>query len=675
MRPLKSSLTVRQAVLFAGFTVALLVNRAPAAVNSPSDAEVKAIVRTFIERDHWSTGMVVGIVDEQGTRVIGYGNLDQGDSPEVNGDTLFEVGSITKTFTVLLLEVMLERGEMSLDDPVEKFLPASYSEAYDPAPGTTKRLRAEFRLAGGPNSVEVNEGETLEVPPGGEILKAIYGDLATTQRTADVTARVAALVKGGAARIRADNTLPVREAALRVPAWGARRLTLRDLATHRSGLPRELDNNTVGGLYDVLSHCRLPGAPGRKVRYSNVGLQLLGQAIAVKAGADYETLLRKWICQPLGMVSTCIQPSAELRPRLAKSHGQENRATTDLSEVLAPLPGSGAIRSTANDLLKYVAANVGLQKTPLTPLMERTHAVQVAHGFGDPDVGLVWFVYHRQGSELIAHGGDTSGQAAFIGFDKRAKRGVVVLANREDWLHQAVQPLGIYLLHPPAELPGPVSIASQVLDRYAGLYEFPDLPQAILALRPQGGRLITQFLNYAAGGDWVPVSETCFVNSWESAARMELRRDIGGRTTVLFSSPYGRSRRARRVSEAAPECLFLPMLQPLAAGECVPRRGSDLQGTWDVTARAWYWPFQARHGLLRVAEASWGVFRAEFDFPEQDANNQPVAVIYRPPGVELVARSGAGMFKGKVNSDHTKITGHFVQGHYSVGATLRRNDR
>ena len=94
---------------------------------------------------------------------------------------------------------------------------------------------------------------------------------------------------------------------------------------------------------------------------------------------------------------------------------------------------------------------------------------------------------------------------------------------------------------------------------------------------------------------------------------------------------------------------------------------------WGVTARAWFWPFQARHGILRVAESSRGVFRAEFDFPEQDANHQPVAVIYHPPGVELAARSGAGMFKGKVNPEHTKITGHFVQGHYSVGATLRRS--
>src|SRR6266704_1012269 len=91
----------------------------------PTDVEIRSILQNFIARDHWGVGMVVGIVDERGTRIISYGKLDNGDSPEVNGDTLFEIGSITKTFTTLLLQDMVARGEMKLDDPVEKFLPPS----------------------------------------------------------------------------------------------------------------------------------------------------------------------------------------------------------------------------------------------------------------------------------------------------------------------------------------------------------------------------------------------------------------------------------------------------------------------------------------------------------------------------------------------------------------------
>jgi hypothetical protein len=73
-----------------------------------------------------------------------------------------------------------------------------------------------------------------------------------------------------------------------------------------------------------------------------------------------------------------------------------------------------------------------------------------------------------------------------------------------------------------------------------------------------------------------------------------------------------------------------------------------------------------------VAEPSPGVFRAEFDFPQLEANNLPVSVIYYPPAVELVTRIGAGMFQGKINADHTKIKGHYFIGHFSFGTTLRR---
>src|ERR1044072_9525142 len=48
-------------------------------------------------------GVVVGIVDERGSNVISYGKLGNGTDEEVNGDTLFEIGSDTKTFTALLL--------------------------------------------------------------------------------------------------------------------------------------------------------------------------------------------------------------------------------------------------------------------------------------------------------------------------------------------------------------------------------------------------------------------------------------------------------------------------------------------------------------------------------------------------------------------------------------------
>jgi serine-type D-Ala-D-Ala carboxypeptidase/endopeptidase len=73
--------------------------------------------------DHSNAGMVVGIVDANGSHVFSAGKLGNGTDQQVDGDTVFEIGSVTKTFTALLLEDMVARGEMKMDDPVAKYLP------------------------------------------------------------------------------------------------------------------------------------------------------------------------------------------------------------------------------------------------------------------------------------------------------------------------------------------------------------------------------------------------------------------------------------------------------------------------------------------------------------------------------------------------------------------------
>jgi len=195
----------------------------------PNDVEIRSILQNFIARDHWGVGMVVGIVDERGTRIISYGKLDNGDSPEVNGDTLFEIGSITKTFTTLLLQYMVARGEMKLDDPVEKFLPPSV-KVEDPAWGVVKHLRVKFRAGGKIQTVEVKEGETLRLTAGAEVVEAIYGNLPVANQTVDVTKKIVAFTKNGELNVKADNALGIHEVPLKVPDWKGRKITLLDLA-------------------------------------------------------------------------------------------------------------------------------------------------------------------------------------------------------------------------------------------------------------------------------------------------------------------------------------------------------------------------------------------------------------------------------------------------------------
>ncbi len=88
-------------------------------------AEIRALLENRIDLGKKAVGIVVGTIDEKGRAVMGYGKLAKDRDGQPDGDTVFEIGSITKVFTSLILADMVERGEVKLDDPVSKFLPAS----------------------------------------------------------------------------------------------------------------------------------------------------------------------------------------------------------------------------------------------------------------------------------------------------------------------------------------------------------------------------------------------------------------------------------------------------------------------------------------------------------------------------------------------------------------------
>src|SRR5258708_6249143 len=92
---------------------------------APSDAEIRAILADRIDKVHQGVGIVVGVVTPEGRRFVSYGTFAVADSRAVAPDTVFEIGSVTKVFTSLLLADMVQRGEVSLDDPVGKYLPSA----------------------------------------------------------------------------------------------------------------------------------------------------------------------------------------------------------------------------------------------------------------------------------------------------------------------------------------------------------------------------------------------------------------------------------------------------------------------------------------------------------------------------------------------------------------------
>ena len=89
----------------------------------PGTDEIREILVKRIDQQKQAVGIVVGVIEPNGRRVVAYGNLANGDPRTLDGDTIFEIGSVTKVFTSLLLADMVNRKEVALDDPAAKYLP------------------------------------------------------------------------------------------------------------------------------------------------------------------------------------------------------------------------------------------------------------------------------------------------------------------------------------------------------------------------------------------------------------------------------------------------------------------------------------------------------------------------------------------------------------------------
>ena len=68
-------------------------------------------------------GCVVGVIDDGKQEVLGYGEIHHGAGDKPDGDTIYEIGSMTKAFTGTLLGDMVNRGIVKLDAPLQDFMP------------------------------------------------------------------------------------------------------------------------------------------------------------------------------------------------------------------------------------------------------------------------------------------------------------------------------------------------------------------------------------------------------------------------------------------------------------------------------------------------------------------------------------------------------------------------
>ena len=136
------------------------------------------------------------------------------------------------------------------------------------------------------------------------------------------------------------------------PTRDAAPITLRQLITHTSGLPREYDRSKTATEADVLAQLQgltLEHPPGQSFLYSNLGFVLLGTTVAHASHLTFREFVTKRIFEPLGMTSSAFDST----PKLAPAYKDDNHTRDELTEYRLAV-GGGGIVSTVRDLARYV---------------------------------------------------------------------------------------------------------------------------------------------------------------------------------------------------------------------------------------------------------------------------------------------------------------------------------
>jgi CubicO group peptidase (beta-lactamase class C family) len=400
------------------FALLFVANPAIAVAQQPfvTDSTVRAIVEERV-RTKRAMGVVVSVLERGRPARTFTAGISGVSGLSLDGNTVFEIGSITKAFTGALLADMVARGEVKLDDPIAKYLPKT----------------------------------------------------------------------------------------VRVPSRNGHQITLLDLATQSSGLPRLPDNlkpadmtnpyadYSVAQLYDFLSRYTLTRDPGEKYEYSNLGVGLLGHVLALRAGKSYEDLLVERILNPLGMNDTRITLTPSMKSRMAQ--GFDAQGTPARTWEMPTLAAAGALKSTANDMLKFLAANLDSTSAPLGKVLAQARVPRHDADRPGNSVGLGWHLVDVYGTPATWHNGGTGGFRTFIGMDEARHRGVIVLTNSTN----TPDDIGFHILEPKVALAAPpepgkqrkeIALDSTKLQPLVGVYQLA--PNFQIAVTREGASLFIQ---------------------------------------------------------------------------------------------------------------------------------------------------------------------------------------
>jgi D-alanyl-D-alanine-carboxypeptidase/D-alanyl-D-alanine-endopeptidase len=542
-------LSLRNRHIAARMLGAWLILAVPANAGSLPERVEKAAQERIAAGIHQT--MVFAVVDGDRTEVIAFGKLDDGKPP--NGDTVYEIGSITKTFTATLLAQAVLAGRVTLDTPVAQLLP-------------------DFKI----------------------------------------------------------------------PSRGTREITLGGLGTQHSGLPR-LPSNLLpkdpanpyadydaAKLKAFLAGYQLPRDPGAAYEYSNLGFGLLGYALAQSEHTTYAALAGERILTPLGMTMSGMAFTDGMRAHLAPGHDSTGNAVKNWD--IDALAGAGAIRSTANDMLRYLKANMGIDPSPLAAAMKlaqqpRSDMTKTLR------IGLAWIATPKG---IIWHNGETGGYRSFLGFTADGQHGVVILSNTAvdaDDLGFATLDASVAL----ASAYKAIVLPSASLDDYVGTYKLAD--KFLLKIFRGNDGLFAQATGQAAFPIFPSAPNEFFAKI--AGISMSFRRDPAGAIDGLVLHQSGdRAAPKLSASELPPEIKEIAF-DAATSGDYVGKYQFDF-GLLDVTLKSGHLEAQLTGQPAFPIFASardkffYRVVDAQLEFT-RDADGKVIAAILHQGGHDMRA--------------------------------------
>jgi CubicO group peptidase (beta-lactamase class C family) len=238
------------------------------------------------------------------------------------------------------------------------------------------------------------------------------------------------------AALRADTRLG---SLLDLDGSPAADVTLEELASHRSGLPRlatglrDRANAVVavlrhrnpypGDLRRLLAQARTAKVTARgQFSYSNLGAALLGQALAAHAGIGYPALLHRRVFARLGMTASST-PLCDAELPADAPTGWSAHGVREQPWSLGAYAPAGGVRSTPADMASYAQALLDGEAPGLSALEPRWEA---DHG---SRVGYAWFTDRVADADITWHNGATGGFSSMLALDRDRATAVVILTN------------------------------------------------------------------------------------------------------------------------------------------------------------------------------------------------------------------------------------------------------